>query len=162
MLVEEGLGAGELLLLEEARVRAGEQARPVAASDRVADLVADDRRDRAAEDEERERRRHHRRRDEEAGGEEQRVAREEEADEDPGLGEHDQEQPDEPDVADELFGVEPEAGEDHCGILTVVPRSRRRAPRGREIPGRDVGIVSDVGSVAASAVSIDRVGGNQG
>ena len=76
-------------------------------AERVADLVADDRGEEA------------RRRarpqmlsrtcpvdGEEPGGEEERVAGEEEADEQPGLGEDDQEQPDRPEGPQELLRVD--------------------------------------------------------
>ena len=92
--LEEVLGALDVLLFEQPRVRAPEQDGPDPLAEHVADLVAEDGRDEAADEQDRQveaglvlgRRA--------AGGEQERVAGEEEADEQAGLGEDDEEQPD--------------------------------------------------------------------
>ena len=143
--VEERLGALDVLLFEQARVRAAEEPGPEPVADRVADLGPDDRGDEAADDDERDV--EVALRCEQPGGEQQRVAGEEEADQQPGLGEDDQP---EPDLAvgaqrvDDVLGIEAEA-EDHRGRLDAAPT---RSACSARFPQRFWGVVLTAGRPA--------------
>jgi hypothetical protein len=92
VLVEELLGAVDVPLLEESGVGAAEEWRSCALTDRVADLVADDRGEEATERDDCDVEVSLRRKD--AGGEEQRVTGQEEPDQQARLGEDDEKEPD--------------------------------------------------------------------
>ena len=109
VLLEELLGAVDVLPFEQARIGPAEEPRAHPLPDREADLVADHGGREAPDEDGRE--------VElalvgqEPGGEEQRVAGEEEADQQPGLGEDDQHQPDlavGAQVVEDRLGIEAE------------------------------------------------------
>ena len=131
MRLEEVLRALHVLLFEQSRIGPAEQRGADAAAEHITDLVAEDRGDEAAHEQDGQVETGLVLGGQQARGEEQRVAGQEEPDEQPRLGEDDQQQADRgpgPEPVDDLLGVEEvESGEDnrHSGTIDAVTCSGR-------------------------------------
>jgi MFS family permease len=131
VLLEEGVPLGDVLLLEPPGVGSPEQRRSDLASEQVADLVTGDRGERDQEADQPERvvevapvg-------DEQAGREQQRVAGQEEPDQQPGLGEDDDEDAEQAEGGDQLLRVQ------EVGAEGRQRSGRRHAMTSRDTPDR--------------------------
>jgi ABC-type antimicrobial peptide transport system, permease component len=123
VLLEELVGLDHVLLLEQAGVRAGEERGPDLLAEEVARLVAEDRGETDQRDRGPQREVHGVRGDQQTAGEQQRVTRQEETDEQAGLGEDDQQQAPYAEVVQERVRIQPAGteGKRHhgSGLLRV-------------------------------------------
>lgn len=111
VLLEELVGLLDVLLLEEAGVRALEERGSHLPAEEIADLVTDDRRQGDQDADQPQRVLQVARRHQQTRGEQQGVAGQEEADQQPGLGEHDEQEAGQPEGVEQIIRVQPARAE---------------------------------------------------
>lgn len=111
VLLEELVGLLDVLLLEETGVRPLEEGRPHLAAEEIADLVTDDRRQGDQETDEPQGVLQVSGRHQKSCGEQQGVTGQEEADEQSGLGEHDEQESGQPEGVEQIIRVQPARAE---------------------------------------------------